>query len=203
MGISVKVTVDNTLKVMKDIKNLSNIDVLVGVPESTTKRETGEVTNAELVLTHTKGVPKKAMMSEIEETMSKKGVTYNDAHALYIQSHGSPLWKIPPRPIIEPAIEADGNKERIAEDLRIAGELLLSGKKGEAIEQLNVAGMDGVNIIRAWFEDPRNNWPPNSPLTIRSKRKKGKKGTFEPQVLIDTGQMRDSMTYIVKDNTGE
>jgi len=167
MKISLKTQVDNTLEVLNNLESLEGMDVLVGIPEEASQRIKGEVTNAQLVEIHTKGL----------------------AQNLYWESKGSPLQKLPARPIIEPALGASGNKERIVEDLKIVGELLLDGKRDEAIKALHIAGLDGVNMIKAWFDDPRNGWAPNSPATIK------RKGSNK--VLIDTAQMRNAMTYVV------
>ena len=40
------------------------------------------------------------------------------------------------------------------------------------------------------FENPKNNWPPNSPRTI------AKKGSDVP--LIDTGELRKSITHVIR-----
>ncbi len=121
----------------------------------------------------------------------KKGEISN-AQLMYIHTHGSPLKNIPERPVIEPAIEARGNKEPIANELKEAAQAILNGKPQEADRRLKRAGMLGQNAARAWFTDPRNGWPPNAPSTVKSK------GSEKP--LIDTGQMRKSITYVVKEN---
>ena len=41
-------------------------------------------------------------------------ISVNNAELLYIHTKGSELQGIPPRPVLEPAIEAPGNKEAIA-----------------------------------------------------------------------------------------
>jgi hypothetical protein len=156
MKVSLKTKVNDTIKVINKIKNLEKIDVLVGVPEETTKRKEDGITNAQLVAIHTKG---------------------------------SPLRNIPARPIIEPAITAIGNKERIAEDLKIAGQFMLEGKSVEAINALHAAGIDATNMIKLWFDDPRNNWPLLQDATIQ------RKGS--DAILIDSAQMRNSITYVV------
>jgi hypothetical protein len=51
--------------------------------------------------------------------------------------------------------------------------------------------MLGQNIVRAWFVDPKNGWPENSPITIAAK------GSDKP--LIDTGELRKAITYVVGD----
>jgi hypothetical protein len=128
-----------------------------------------------------------------EDKISRKETAkINNAELLYLHTHGSELMKIPPRPVIEPAIEARENKEHISEQLSIAAKMVLNGKPAIAKRQLKTVGMLGQNIARAWFTDPRNNWPPNSPITI------AKKGSERP--LIDTGQLRQAIIYVVRED---
>ena len=96
----------------------------------------------------------------------------------------------PARPIIEPAIEAEGNKEPIAHELALAAKAVLDGKPEEAKRHLELAGLTGQNAVKAWFDDPRNGWAANAPATIKAK------GSDHP--LIDKGEMRNSITYVVK-----
>jgi len=209
--VSLKTKVNNTLALIKSIKSISGMEVLVGIPEDSSKREEGMVTNAQLIMYHTKGVQSKKSSQGIEgneDTSTQYGV----AQSVYITAKGSPLWKLPPRPIIEPALEAQGNRERIQEDLKLAAKEMLDGKSTEAINALHVAGIDAVNMIKDWFIDPRNNWPLATDATVqasinrkyKSKRKRaakmdaykaGKEGS--KQLLVDTGQMRNAITYIV------
>ena len=185
--VKLKTKVDNTLSVIKDIKKLTGFDVLVGIPEENAERTNEDGSKADI----------------------------NNAQLLYIHSKGSPIQKIPPRPLMEPALEASGNKERIDEDLKKAAQLMLDGKAEAAIKALHRAGIDGVNIIREWFDDPRNNWPPNKRSTVlakinkRYKTKKTRKKYRElydagqegiDSVLIDTEQMKDAIVYSVEVN---
>lgn len=128
-----------------------------------------------------------------ENASRDNGNDINNAELLYIQTHGSPLWHIPPRPVIEPAI--NNNKKEIAERLITAyGKAMENIYAGDsmqtAMQHLEAVGMYAQNIVRAWFTNPNNGWASNSPLTI------AKKGSSNP--LIDTGEMRKSITYVVK-----
>ena len=127
-----------------------------------------------------------------EETASRPKEGINNAALVFIHTHGSPIRHIPARPIIEPAIEATGNKEPIAKELGIALKECLDGNQVMAEASLEKTGMRAQNIVRAWFDDPRNGWAPNSPTTI--KRKKSDKP------LIDTAEMRKAITYVVKND---
>ena len=178
---------------LPDFKALAKLQVLVGVPEKTTGRQEkgSPLTNAALVFLHTHGV-RGIDMRRIVRAKMNLGATYNAATQMYIHSHGSPLYAIPPRPIIEPAIEAPDNKKAILAQLTLAGRAALDGKKTEAVRFLNLAGQEAVNRVRAWFTDPRNGWPPNAPSTIK------RKGSSRP--LIDTGQLRRAITYVIRGN---
>ena len=188
MKATLRTNIDNTLRAIKGVKELEGMDVLVGITEETSKREEGEVNNAQLVAWHTKGVRTNSMKREMDATVEEGG-TYNEAMSLYITAHGSPLWKIPPRPIIEPAIEASGNKERIEEDLKIAAQHMLAGDSANAVDALHRAGTDAMNIVKLWFDDTRNNWP-----DISDKTKKAKGST---KILVDSSQMKNAITYVV------
>lgn len=177
--------VDNTVKVMKDIGNLSALQVYVGIPESAAARKSGAMNNAQLTFLLTHGVRSAQMRSD----EAKIPGPYPLAHALYLHTHGSALWHTPPRPIVEPAIEAKGNKEAICAWLKKAAEAVLNGDKGNAMRWLNMAGMEATNRVRAWFVDPRNGWPSNAPSTIKAK------GSSQPN--IDQGELRKAITYVV------
>ena len=164
--------------------------VLVGVPaETSTRPNTGEkINNAELLYILSHGVRKKAMRDEMQANIDS-GMKYSAAHSLYIQEHGSPLWQIPPRPVLEPAIE--DKKAPIAKQLREAAKAAIDGNMQGAENRLHMAGMVAENAAKGWFEDPKNGWPPNSPKTI------ARKGSDSP--MIDTGEMRKSITHVIRE----
>lgn len=122
-------------------------------------------------------------------TTRKKGDVTN-AELLYIHSKGSPLQHIPARPLVEPAITAPTNRDIIADKLRDAGASILDGKPAEARKGMKLTGMAAVSLIKSWFTDPRNNWAPNAPSTIK------RKGSDRP--LIDLGALRRAITYVLR-----
>lgn len=77
--------------------------IYVGVPNQTKHRKGDEIDNAQLLFIHTHGVRRNQMIGEMGKQMSR-GYKYSSAFSLYIQTHGSPLWRIPPRPVLVPAI---------------------------------------------------------------------------------------------------
>lgn len=124
-----------------------------------------------------------------EAESSRPGEMVTNAELLFIHTNGSPLKGIPARPVIEPAIE--NKKDKVADKLKVAMNKALEGDEAGARKSLEAAGMYGQNIARGWFTNPDNGWPPNAESTIKAK------GSDKP--LIDTGEMRKAITYVVRD----
>jgi hypothetical protein len=184
------------------------------VSEETLKQISGELISEELLwhdIQRAKGTDVLVGIPE-ENTLRKDSDEMNNATLLYIHTKGSPAKNLPARPLIEPALTADDNAEKIADligqmaDQELAGEVLGANKKA------NRLGITAVNIIKRWFVDPRNGWPPNAPSTVRAKlkkirSKKKRENLLERYLqgdasvdtpLIDTAQMRGSITYVVR-----
>lgn len=115
----------------------------------------------------------------------------NNAELLYLFTEGSPARKQPPRPVLQPAIMAEGNREPIARELGLSTEAALRGDRAAANLHVRRAGLAGQNAARSWFTDPRNNWAPNAPSTIRAK------GSDQPG--INTGAMRGAIVFVTKE----
>lgn len=118
---------------------------------------------------------------------TEKGPVSN-AELLFIHTNGSPVRHIPPRPVLEPAI--GHHKDEISELLKAAADTALDGNISSVEPVLKKAGMAAQNFARGWFTDSANGWRENRPGTIQAK------GSDRP--LIDTGEMRKSITYRVK-----
>ena len=169
-------------------KELSKHAVYVGVPEKTSPRPGEPISNAQLAFIHTHGVRAWKMRTAMNVAMKGSGkLSYSAALALYIHTFGSPLYQVPPRPIVEPAIKA--NMKKLEGEFKLAAKAGLAGNKAQVQTHLRRAGMMAQNFVRAWFTDPRNHWAKNAPSTIRPKK--------SSRPLIDTGDLRKSMTYIV------
>ncbi len=117
----------------------------------------------------------------------RKGDEMNNASILFILSKGSELANIPPRPVLEPSVEA--NQKLITPHLAKAAQAVMEKDSEKASMELARAGTIAANGAKRWFTDPRNNWPPNAESTIAAK------GSDRP--MIDTGQMRRAITYVV------
>jgi len=119
------------------------------------------------------------------------GEKANNAELLFIHTNGSPLRHIPARPVIEPALSEKTTRYSITQQFKLALQALFDGDQEMFKTCLSRAGMLGQNAARKWFVNPNNGWAPNSPSTIQAK------GSDMP--LIDTGEMRKAITYIVRE----
>lgn len=170
------------------LRGLQKRHIYVGIPQAKNSRKGEEIGNAELLYIHTHGIRRRPMIEEMDQNMAR-GLKYSAAFSLYIQSHGSPLWHSPPRPVIEPALAA--NKVRIAAEFKKIYQATAAAD-GDGVERaITRTGLLAQNVCRdEWFDDPRNNWPANSPVTIAKKK--------SDKPLINTGAMRKAITYVVR-----
>jgi hypothetical protein len=125
-----------------------------------------------------------------QDKNSRPGEPIGNAALLYIHTNGSPGHRIPARPVIEPAINAEENNSAITEELKEAAKATLKGNPTDALSHLTKAGIIGSNAAKRWFFDPRRNWAPLRPATIRAKG--------STQELIDSGSMRGAITSVVR-----
>lgn len=132
-----------------------------------------------------------ALVGIPRSTTKRRNDDLNNAELMFIHSYGSPARNIPMRKVIEPAIAAEPTKSAIAAELKEATIAKLHDDDLDAIAHLKRAGMIAMNAAKAWFTDPRNNWPPNAPSTIK------RKGSDRP--LIDTGALRAAITYVLRE----
>lgn len=107
-----------------------------------------------------------------------------NAELMFIHTKGSPSRNIPARPTLEPAVEE--NAERIGQMYREAIKVALQG--GNPSHILEKIGLYASNKAKAKFGS--DDLVPNAPSTIKQK------GSDRP--LIDTGQLRNSVTYVVR-----
>lgn len=182
----VEVTKDNVSKIFKSMAELTGKAVYVGIPEAeATRNDEPEMNNARLG---------------------------------FIHEFGSPLANIPARPFLIPGVE-NVEKEAGAE-LGKAASAALTGDSKAADQYLNRAGIVATNEVKRVINS--NIPPPLKPRTIRDRWKsRGTKGRRDNEklylemvangeepafaqnaagiiALINTGQLRNSITYVVK-----
>ena len=120
---------------------------------------------------------------------------------LAIHTHGSPVMRIPPRPVVQPALAKEETREAMAEHMLDACASALDGDLKGTREELEKAGRAGADGIRAYIDSRIP--PPNAPVTLtggwiwnRAAKKgvpvKGKSGDTP---LRDTGQLYRDFDY--------
>lgn len=179
-------------KVIDALLKLAEDELLVGVSADTAGSGRGEdINNAELAFIHTNGVRSVGMKSETDKAV-EEGTPYPLALQAYIKEHGSPAYRVPPRPFLEPGIEKHLNL--VESGMKAALQDVLDGGDGRA--QRERLGATMAAKVQAYFEED-NGWPPLSPKTI-ARRKKGPDGTASDVPLVDSGALRQSITYVIR-----
>lgn len=120
----------------------------------------------------------------------EKGEEINNAALAYIHNNGSPSQNIPARPFLEPGIL--DVEPRIQHYLRQVGTQSLNSNKNGVVKALEAVGLTAQNGVRA-----RINTGPFEALkpgTLAARLRRGRTGT---KPLIDTGQLRNSITFVI------
>ena len=173
----VSVLKNNLPKLRQTFQRLERVDVLVGVPQETDTREGGGA--------------------------------MNNATLAYIHDNGSPAQNIPARPFMKPGIEAA--KDKIAIFMGDAAKKTLALQSNDA--DLSKAGMAASSAIKTAINEGIP--PPLKPGTLRARIRAGTsvkgakaelaaraagddEGIANAKPLIATGQMRNSITYVLR-----
>lgn len=179
-------------RILEALKKLSEDELLVGVSADTAGDGRGEdINNAELAYIHTNGVRAAGMKAETDKAV-EDGTPYPLALQAYIKEHGSPAYRVPPRPFLEPGIEK--HLDMVKGGMKAALLDVLNGGDGRT-QRENLGGAIAGKVQEYFEED--NGWPPLSPKTI-ARRKKGPDGTASDVPLVDSGALRQSITYVIR-----
>lgn len=176
--MSITVTGDGLDAIFAAIQDLGKADVLVGIPEGEARNDDAGASNAQIG---------------------------------YVMEHGSPDQNIPARPFLVPGVESV--QDRISSTLGKAADAALDGNSQGVKRHLASAGMIAQNAVRAYIAN--GNFEPLSMTTIQARAGKGRKGAIKyikqyksddetpdaslVKPLIDTGQMRKSITFVVRE----
>jgi len=115
-----------------------------------------------------------------------------NAQLAYIHEFGAPAANIPARPFLHPGIEHAQGK--ITEQMKKAGQAATERDPKKVEKALNAAGLIGQNSVRAAITD--GDFVPLKPATVAARERAGHSGD---KPLIVTGQLRNSITYVVVD----
>lgn len=123
--------------------------------------------------------------------------------ALYAKANNYGVYtskkqRIPARPFMNYAM----NDKKFVNEREVALRIAVGAvrmKKIQALDVLDILGQTAVKNVRTSIKS--GPWKPNSPITLLAKIKKakGKDNGLAPRPLIDTGQMIDRVTYVVKE----
>lgn len=151
-----------------------------------TKDRVGDILKAVRALTE-----KEVLIGVPSTTAGRDDTPINNAEIGYLMEFGSPAQNIPPRPFLVPGVEAA--QAKVIPHLKQAGVSALEGKAGSVDQGFEAAGMIAASAVKQKItEGP---FTPLAPRTIAARRARGK--TSE-KPLIDTGQLRRAVTYVVR-----
>jgi hypothetical protein len=167
---------------LKRVTGLTKMNAYIGIPAADRRERSAQLTE---MAGKVKSKYRKAKLQKAA------GSDVNNAELLFIFSKGSPLRGQPARPVLEPAVAADGNRQPIAREIAASVKASLKGDHEQATKKMQRAALSGQNAARGWFTDGRNNWEPNAPSTIK------RKGSDRPG--IDTGAMRQAIIGVVRE----
>ena len=122
---------------------------------------------------------------------------------LAVQQHGSPLMRIPPRPVIRPALAQEDVRQAMAEAMKNAVSAAWEGE--DPRPALEAAGQAGADGIRAYIDSHIP--PPNSPATVNggwiynraAKKAVYVKGKGFDKPLFDTGILYEAFGYEIEE----
>lgn len=113
----------------------------------------------------------------------------------YIHEFGAPAANIPARPFLVPGVLSARKTATSLMADGLSDEMV--GQRGAAHISMHRAGLVAVNYVRQTITDGVE--PALSEVTIRIRLEKGRTGTTP---LLDTGQLRNSITYVIR-NKGQ
>lgn len=109
----------------------------------------------------------------------------------YQNEFGSPANNIPARPHLIPGVAAV--QDKAVARLTQAASAAATGRMSDAERHLHAAGLIAQNSVRRTLTTAA--YRPLSERTLAERRARGRTGT---KPLIDTGQYRNAITYVVR-----
>ncbi len=126
-----------------------------------------------------------------ERAPREEGEPITNAELGYIHEFGAPDANIPARPFLFPGIrEAKG---RFARYLKQGAQGALDGDQGRVDRALSAAGQVAASSVQRKITT--GPFAPLAASTLAARRRRGRKGT---RPLIDTGQLRRAITWVLR-----
>lgn len=161
------------------------------------------------------GIGSSRLMVGVPSEKNDRGEPINNATLAYIHENGAPAANIPARPFLKPTIDA--NKDEIAAALKRAAQQAFAGNTQAMNATLHRIGASTRDAVKTRI---RSNIPPPLALsTVMNRIYRRKSKTYRkkriaqvkanvaagvaPQTglfisLIDTGQLQNSITYVIR-----
>lgn len=153
--------------------------------------------NAQSIIDALRVLTKKDVLVGIPESAnSRDDGDIGNAEIGYINENGSPAQNIPERPHLKPGVESV--QPQTLEQLRDAAQSALSCDQEAALRALNRAGTIAADGVRRYMTI--TGFTPLAEFTVAARRRSGRNGT---KPLIDTGQYRRAITYVVRDKDAD
>jgi hypothetical protein len=130
-----------------------------------------------------------------EKASKRKDGTISNAALAYVHDKGSPAANIPPRPFLEPGVRSA--QSPIAAQLRKGATAAVEGNIAAVTQALNSAGLVAQAAVRRYITTA--SFTPLKPATLRARKRKGFKGE---KPLIETGQLRNAVNYVLRNRRG-
>ena len=207
--MTVTVTKDNLPKLLAAVKRLTSQELLVGVPAENAHRDieggdTSDASNAVIgylqefggVIKHPGGT--RFIRDAIVTDKGGKNPRFVGTRFVPASFNGETevtaahSITIPARPFLIPGVQAAA--PQATAQLFRTGQAALAGDDAAVDRGFNAAGLICQNAVRARINS--NIQPALSATTIAKRRARGVTRT---NTLIDTGQLRNSLTYVIRD----
>ena len=152
---------------------------------------TAQGTGLQEILQAIEQLTKQEVLVGIPHGETRADSEMTNAQIGYLHETGSPSQNIPARAFLVPGIESCQNLT--SAHLVKAAEQALQGNTSAVNRHLNLAGSIAERHVRMYFVG--GHFEPLSEVTIRQRRLRGRTG-INP--LIDTAQLRKSVTYVIQ-----
>ncbi|MBN3822348.1 hypothetical protein G3O00_01790 [Burkholderia sp. Ac-20384] len=138
-------------------------------------------------------VQREVLVGVPDSTAGRKdqGQPLSNAEIGYIMESGSPANNIPARPHLVPGVQ--DARPKFEPQLQKGVEAALDGDLEQVNRRLNMAGLAAQNSVRTKVNS--NVAPELAESTLEARRRRG---ITRENTLVDTGQYRNSITYVVR-----
>lgn len=136
---------------------------------------------------------RKVQVGAPASTAARNGGALTNADLAYIHENGAPGANIPARPFLVPGIQESG--DRIGKQMEKAARAALANKPDQVEQALHGAGVTAQSGVRGKINE--GPFEALAEATLAARQRRGRTGD---KPLIDTGQLRNSITYVIKDS---